>query len=497
MAMANAHVHVCEDNLGTALAQYIHEQQTAALERHGRFVVALSGGSMPKVLGAALTGESAPSFNWASWHIFFADERCVPTDHDDSNFKACEQALFGKVPIPAANLHPLQHDPADVGNPQPAAARYEAELRAVFPDVGADALPELDLILLGMGPDGHTASLFPSHPLLSFDSAWVAAIADSPKPPPSRVTLTLPVINAARGVAFVTTGASKADALGAIFGNGDQPCQLPSALVRCQGGAAPVHWFVDAAAASSVPSSAFTPEAPRAADPAPSARHFLFGYGSLICADSRARSGQTGLCIPVIAQGLKRTWSASIDISDCQHQITGVTAVAVEQTDDLAVACNGVIVEVAEADIPKFDEREKGYSRVRLPTARLAVVREAAGGATVPEDACVWVYVSGGGAASEQFPVIQSYVDVIMLGCEQISPAFMEQFVETTTGWAGNETSAREPEGVGGSAAWIDDRAHPAYVRADSNATARAAVYDEVLSRIVPKEFSRRALNVE
>ena len=169
--MANASLHVCGDDLGADLAQYIHEQETAALARHGRFVVALSGGSMPKVLGAALTGESAPSFDWAAWHIFFADERCVPLDHDDSNFKACEQALFGKVPIPAANLHPLQHEPADIGNPQPAAARYEAELRTVFPDVGADALPELDLILLGMGPDGHTASLFPGHPLLQVRSA--------------------------------------------------------------------------------------------------------------------------------------------------------------------------------------------------------------------------------------------------------------------------------------------------------------------------------------
>lgn len=133
--------------------------------------------------------------------------------------------------------------------PAECAASYSASIQSAF----GDAPARFDLVLLGMGPDGHTASLFPGHPLMHEAGGLVAAITDSPKPPSSRVTLTLPAINAAHSVAFVATGASKADAMYEIFGGPHtvpvEPCRLPAGLVRQAGHEAPA-WFVDPAAVS-------------------------------------------------------------------------------------------------------------------------------------------------------------------------------------------------------------------------------------------------------
>jgi 6-phosphogluconolactonase len=256
-------VHVlAPDALPAALAAHVRECEAAALARGGRFTVALSGGSMPKVLGQAL---AAAAFSWAQWHIFYADERCVPLDHADSNHKACQEHFFSKVPIPAAQLHPLRYEAGDERDPAAAVARYTAELAAVFTEAAAPApalLPQFDLVLLGMGPDGHTASLFPGHLLLGGGAAaapvpWVAGLTDSPKPPPTRITLTLPVLRAAYNVAFVSGGAAKAPALASILAAGkgaDDGDMLPAGRITCAHG--PVHWFVDPPAAEQLPPSA-------------------------------------------------------------------------------------------------------------------------------------------------------------------------------------------------------------------------------------------------
>jgi 6-phosphogluconolactonase len=253
-----------------ALATFVAARERAALSRGGgRFTVALSGGSMPKVLGQALAGGA---FSWDKWHVFYADERCVPLDHGDSNHKACQEHFFSKVPIPAAQLHPLRYEAGDERDPTAAVARYTAELAAVFAEAAAaapaPALPQFDLVLLGMGPDGHTASLFPGHALLEggvvggaagAGAPWVAGLTDSPKAPPARITLTLPVLNAAHSVAFVTAGGGKADAIRSIFdaydaaeeeagGGGGGGAVLPAGRVACA--QEPVHWFVDDAAAA-------------------------------------------------------------------------------------------------------------------------------------------------------------------------------------------------------------------------------------------------------
>jgi 6-phosphogluconolactonase len=173
----------------------------------------------------------------------------VPLDHEDSNHKLAQDTLYSKVPIPVENIHPIDYTLQ--GDLEELADAYEKELIQEFAQKDSARFPVFDLILLGVGPDGHTASLFPAHELLSESDRWVAYIEDSPKPPPRRVTLTLPVINHAARIAFVATGAGKAQILHDIF---DTPeLGLPAARVRP---AAPgqLVWFVDDAASVEVKS---------------------------------------------------------------------------------------------------------------------------------------------------------------------------------------------------------------------------------------------------
>ena len=229
------------------------------------FTVAISGGSLPKLLAAGLEKEGTagdlPAGYFADLHVFYADERLVPLDHPDSNHAACLATLFGPSrPLAEATLHPI--DPTLP--PAEAARAYEAELAQVFGvTTGRRSVPpRFDLILLGMGPDGHTASLFPGHALLREASRWVAFIGDSPKPPPQRLTLTLPVLNAAHHVRFVCTGAGKSANLAKVLPSPPRPgsvaersgdageeghLPLPAALVNPEHGT--LAWFVDEAAA--------------------------------------------------------------------------------------------------------------------------------------------------------------------------------------------------------------------------------------------------------
>jgi|EP00624_Nannochloropsis_granulata_P002893 6-phosphogluconolactonase len=188
--------------LKTVIAEHVAESAKVAIAERGRYTLTLSGGSMPGLLGG-LTGVSG--VDWTHVYVLFSDERCVSLDDADSNYKACSDALLSKLSIPAGNI--LTIDPT-LGSADAMAQAYETKLKVLLPSPGG--IPQLDTVLLGLGPDGHTASLFPDHPLLGETSKFVAGIEDSPKPPPARITLTFPVLHAAREVLFIGAGAAKA-----------------------------------------------------------------------------------------------------------------------------------------------------------------------------------------------------------------------------------------------------------------------------------------------
>lgn len=216
--------------LGKQAAQWLIGKSSDAIFERGRFVVALSGGSMPKLLKAGMTEVDGlqASTDWKKWHVVWADERCVDFDSDDSTFKAWKD-FFDEVGIPADQVHNI--DVRELDDPAKAAASYEEGLVALKlyteEEVAMDhrhhsgshilPLPMLDVAMLGMGGDGHTASLFPGHQLLGETTLRVASLTDSPKPPDSRITLTLPVLNHARDVGFLVTGAGKAEAVSTII----------------------------------------------------------------------------------------------------------------------------------------------------------------------------------------------------------------------------------------------------------------------------------------
>ncbi|KAG5460432.1 MAG: 6-phosphogluconolactonase, partial [Olpidium bornovanus] len=251
-----ASVHVFPssgESLAEALEAYVARVSAEAVARHGVFTVALSGGSLPKLLGAALRRRSR-RVQYERWHVFFADERCVPPDSEDSNLRACREELFEGPGAPAAGLLPPEQvyapDAAALAAgapPEEVAADYMEKLKNVFAKKNAVKFPVFDLVLLGLGPDGHTASLFPGHDLLREEHEWVAWLSDSPKPPPARITLSLPVLNHAHNVAFVVTGEAKRDVVSRIIDDRDQ--NLPAALVKPNGR---LTWFLDHAAAGAL-----------------------------------------------------------------------------------------------------------------------------------------------------------------------------------------------------------------------------------------------------
>ncbi|GAB4450503.1 MAG: 6-phosphogluconolactonase [Anaerolineae bacterium] len=226
--------------LGQHAAQLLADAAAQAVAGRGRFVVAISGGSLPGIIAPPLLAEPLRSrLPWPACHLFFADERCVPLDDPESNYRLVREQLLNRLPVPPGQIYPI--DPAL--SPAAAAEVYAAQLRRIFGD--APAPPRFDAVLLGMGPDGHTASLFPGHPLLAEHTRWVAPITNSPKPPPRRITLTLPLLNAARLVIFIATGSNKAEVLPRVL---LPNATLPAGLVRPASGQ--LHWLVDAAAAA-------------------------------------------------------------------------------------------------------------------------------------------------------------------------------------------------------------------------------------------------------
>ena len=227
-----------------ALAQHAAEWLTGLAEAsRGRFSVALSGGSTPRRLYEILAGPPfRDRFPWARTHLFWGDERFVPPDHADSNLRMARQALLDHVPIPPAQVHPMPTS----GTLQQAAAEYQATLSAYY---GAESLdmsrPLFDVMLLGLGDNGHTASLFPGAAALEETLAWVAPVAEGVPQP--RLTLTYPAIACSAHVAFLVAGAGKAAAVGLVMA-GD--LAQPASRVQAAG---QLIWFLDDAAAGELP----------------------------------------------------------------------------------------------------------------------------------------------------------------------------------------------------------------------------------------------------
>jgi 6-phosphogluconolactonase len=224
-----------------ALAQNVAEWLCALAQASDRdFSVCLSGGSTPRRLYEQLaTSAIAKRFPWPGVHWFWGDERFVPHDDPDSNYRMARDALLSRVPIPGDNIHPI---PTEGSSPQQAAATYEAVLKRFY---GADMLapdrPLFDVTLLGIGDDGHTASLFPGQPALQETRRWALAVRGANAQ--QRITLTYPALDSSRDVAFLATGAGKRDVV-ARAQAGDRT--IPAAMVRPVGR---LHWFTDRAAA--------------------------------------------------------------------------------------------------------------------------------------------------------------------------------------------------------------------------------------------------------
>jgi len=229
--------------LAEAAAERVAALAEAVVERAGRFAVALAGGSTPKGLYARLAGEPYRSrVPWRRVHVFWGDERCVPPAHSDSNFGMAAETLLQHVPIPPAQIHRMRGEDPDSDR---AAAEYERCLRAAFL-LKAGAFPRLDLVLLGMGADGHTASLFPGSPALGEVTRLVVAPYVESQGG-YRMTLTVPVLNEAAAILMVVAGHDKAGMLRTVLEGDERANLLPVQMVRPRSGT--LSWFVDSAAA--------------------------------------------------------------------------------------------------------------------------------------------------------------------------------------------------------------------------------------------------------
>jgi 6-phosphogluconolactonase len=226
--------------LANAAARLIVEQAQAAIDARGSFSIALSGGSTPRDLHRRLA--SPPLVHQVDWphvHVFFGDERCVPPDDAQSNYRMAEETLLSQVPIPAAQVHRMRGELP----PEKAADDYAAQLKAFF----KDDPPRIDVILLGMGDNGHTASLFPGLRAVHEQRRWVMA-EDVEEVGMWRITLTPVVLNLGRVVAFLVAGDGKASMLHQVLEGPYKPAELPAQIVRPSPGE--VIWLADAAAAA-------------------------------------------------------------------------------------------------------------------------------------------------------------------------------------------------------------------------------------------------------
>lgn len=239
-------VHPDPSALAADLAKLVAERAGEAITARGRFNLVLAGGSTPLELYRRLAAEPwRGRIDWQRTHIFFSDERCVAPDHALSNYGAIHRALLARVKPPKANIHRIRGEWPD---PAEEAMRFEKHLRAHF----ASGEAAFDLVLLGVGADGHTASLFPGSEALEATGRLVMAVPPGPRadPPLERITLTLAAINPARMVMFLATGSAKAEVIARLISGTGEAAEYPAARVRPAG---ELWWHLDTAVAEKLP----------------------------------------------------------------------------------------------------------------------------------------------------------------------------------------------------------------------------------------------------
>ena len=234
----NVHILPDADAVARQAAAWLAAHARTGVAEQGRFTVALAGGSTPRDTYSLLREQDVP---WAETHVFWTDERPVPPGHPDSNFRMVERALLAHVPIPPGNVHRIRGELP----PGEAAASYARELAGVL-----GAQRRFDLVLLGLGADAHTASLFPFDPLL-FERRLPTGTSQPRPGGGRRISLTFPGINAARQVAFLVTGGSKARAVQQVLQGARDPLRLPAQVVAPHDGE--LTWLLDRGAAAGLP----------------------------------------------------------------------------------------------------------------------------------------------------------------------------------------------------------------------------------------------------
>ena len=242
---SNSEFQVFPDNaeLTHSAADYFLHHASRAIQTGGQVTIALAGGSTPKALYSLLaTPPYQEQLDWGKVHMFWGDERHVPPDHQESNFRMAQHAMLSRLPIPATQIHRMEGDRSDA---QEAADAYESLLQKHF-KLAPPHIPKFDLIFLGLGPDGHTASLFPGTTAVHEHERWIAAPWVE-KFHTYRITMTPVLLNQASHIAFLVSGQDKSTALHAVLEGPYQPDKFPAQVIR------PVHgkitWFLDKAAA--------------------------------------------------------------------------------------------------------------------------------------------------------------------------------------------------------------------------------------------------------
>jgi 6-phosphogluconolactonase len=241
-ASTSLYIRVFEDleELSAAAAGAFAEAARRAVRERGRFSVALAGGETPRTLYRSIAARFRESIPWSGVHLFWSDERFVPPEDAESNFRMVREPLLEGVPIPQDNVHRPE---TELGDPDECARRYESAVRSFS---GSEP-PRFDWTLLGLGEDGHVASLFPGSPALEESERLVVAIRESPKPPPVRITMTLPLINKSREIHFLVSGRGKHGILFDVLRGSENG--LPARRVQPVEGS--LHWWLDRPAASS------------------------------------------------------------------------------------------------------------------------------------------------------------------------------------------------------------------------------------------------------
>jgi 6-phosphogluconolactonase len=244
-------VHPDAELLAEAVAARLADRLTAAIAARGSASVVLTGGGIgTKVLAELARGPNRDAIDWSRCDIWWGDERFVSTGDPERNETGARAALLDHVGVDPGRVHPMSgSDGPDGDHPDAAAERYARLLRAAAPPSDDRGVPSFDVLMLGIGPEGHVASLFPELPAVYETQRMVVAVRDSPKPPPTRLSLTFPAIQAAREVWILASGAEKADAVGLAL-SGSEPVQIPAAGAR---GREQTLFLVDRAAAARVP----------------------------------------------------------------------------------------------------------------------------------------------------------------------------------------------------------------------------------------------------